>query len=176
MRNYVTPGYSTTRSSSKRRARDCCPKPCGSLKELKGEWDVDRARRAQEGAPAPSSELRRDAEDYPHSSDEPEIMQLDRRAKSSGRQAVPLNDPRSWVTSNDYPSRALREERIGVTTFRVAIDDDGSVADCKIISSSGHPDLDQATCANVSRRARFSRPSGDSEHSWTDRVIWKMRN
>src|SRR6218665_2009918 len=68
----------------------------------------------------------------------------------------------SWATTNDYPSRALREEREGTTGFRVTVGPDGRVADCQITSSSGHADLDEATCANVRRRARFN-PAMDGE-------------
>jgi len=70
--------------------------------------------------------------------------------------ARPKGSPGSWVTTNDYPSRALREEREGTTGFRLSIGPDGRVTDCQITSSSGHADLDQATCDNLRRRARFS--------------------
>jgi len=70
--------------------------------------------------------------------------------------AKPKGNPGSWATTNDYPARALREEREGTTGFRVSVGPDGRVTDCSITSSSGHPDLDQATCDNVRRRARFS--------------------
>ena len=90
--------------------------------------------------------------------------------------AVPRGSPGSWATSNDYPSRALREEREGTTGFRVSIGPDGRVTDCQITSSSGSPDLDEATCANVTRRARFKpatdangQPVGDS---YSNRVRW----
>ncbi|ODU69076.1 MAG: energy transducer TonB [Novosphingobium sp. SCN 66-18] len=76
--------------------------------------------------------------------------------------ASPKGSPANWATSNDYPSRALREEREGVTGFRVTIGTDGKVVDCQITKSSGSPDLDDATCANVRRRARFT-PATDGE-------------
>jgi protein TonB len=78
--------------------------------------------------------------------------------------AVPKGSPANWATSNDYPSRALREEREGVTGFRVTVGTDGKVTDCQITRSSGSPDLDQATCDNVRRRARFT-PATDGEGS-----------
>lgn len=76
--------------------------------------------------------------------------------------AAPKGNPGSWATSNDYPSRALREEREGVTGFRVTVGTDGKVVDCQITKSSGSPDLDDATCVNVRRRARFN-PATDGE-------------
>ncbi|MXO65773.1 energy transducer TonB [Altericroceibacterium endophyticum] len=67
----------------------------------------------------------------------------------------PRNNPGTWATPNDYPSRALREEREGVTRFRVTVGTNGRVENCQVVGSSGHPDLDEATCKNVTRRARF---------------------
>lgn len=96
--------------------------------------------------------------------------------KVAATRAVPRGSPGAWATSNDYPSRALREEREGTTGFRVSIGPDGRVTDCQVTSSSGSPDLDQATCDNVTRRARF-KPATDSEgqpvgDSYSNRVRW----
>lgn len=92
------------------------------------------------------------------------------------KQPQPKGSPANWATSNDYPSRALREEREGVTGFRVSVGTDGKVTDCQIINSSGSPDLDQATCDNVRRRARFQ-PATDGEGnpttgSYSNRIRW----
>ena len=76
--------------------------------------------------------------------------------------AAPKGNPGNWATSNDYPSRALREEREGTTGFRVTVGTDGKVTDCSVTRSSGSPDLDQATCDNIRRRARFN-PAMDGE-------------
>ncbi len=90
--------------------------------------------------------------------------------------AVPKGNPGSWATTNDYPARALREEREGTTGFRVTVGPDGRVTDCSITSSSGHSDLDDAACANIRRRARFN-PATDGEGqpttgSYSNRVRW----
>ena len=90
--------------------------------------------------------------------------------------AAPRGNPGSWATTNDYPSRALREEREGVTGFRVTVGPDGRVTDCEITSSSGHADLDEAACSNIRRRARFN-PATDGEGqpttgSYSNRVRW----
>ncbi|MBV1689831.1 energy transducer TonB [Novosphingobium sp. G106] len=90
--------------------------------------------------------------------------------------AQPKGNPGNWATTNDYPSRALREEREGTTSFRVTVGPDGRVTDCSITSSSGHADLDAATCDNVRRRARFT-PATDGEGnptsgSYSNRVRW----
>lgn len=87
-------------------------------------------------------------------------------------------NPSSWVTPDDYPSRALREERTGTTGFRITIGTDGRVTNCTITSSSGHSDLDSEVCRLVTRRARFRAATGTDGQPMTDtfssRVVWKM--
>ena len=94
----------------------------------------------------------------------------------AAKRAVPKGNPGNWATTNDYPSRALREEREGVSGFRVSIGTDGRVTDCQITSSSGHADLDAAACENIRRRARFT-PASDSDgqpitDTYSNRVRW----
>jgi periplasmic protein TonB len=89
---------------------------------------------------------------------------------------VPKGNPANWATTNDYPTRALREERAGVTSFRVTVGADGRVASCQVTSSSGSADLDEATCSNVTRRARFN-PATDGEGqpttgTYSNRIRW----
>ena len=50
----------------------------------------------------------------------------------------PRGNPGNWATANDYPRRALREEREGTTRFRVTVNTEGRVTDCQITGSSGH--------------------------------------
>lgn len=71
------------------------------------------------------------------------------------RAAAPKGSPGSWVSDRDYPTAAIREEREGLTAFRLTIGADGRVQGCEVIRSSGSPDLDAATCNKVSARARF---------------------
>jgi protein TonB len=77
-------------------------------------------------------------------------------AKSLRHAAVPIGGPHSWETRKDYPSRALREQIGGTTSFRLTVGIDGSVSDCEITVSSGHTILDQATCYFARTRARFT--------------------
>ena len=92
------------------------------------------------------------------------------------KSATPKGNPANWATTNDYPTRALREEREGTTSFRVTVGPDGRVTSCSITGSSGSPDLDEATCSNVTRRARFN-PATDGEGNpttgqYSSRVRW----
>lgn len=89
--------------------------------------------------------------------------------------AQPRGNPSSWVTTDDYPQRALREEKTGTTGFRVTIGADGRVTDCQITSSSGTPELDSATCDKFTRRARFKpamQNGSPTEGTFSSRVRW----
>ena len=98
--------------------------------------------------------------------------------QNKARGAKPKNNPGSWATTNDYPSRALSQEREGTTSFRVTVGADGKVTDCSVTGSSGHADLDAATCSNVKRRARFD-PAWDNagnptSGSYGNKVTWRI--
>ena len=91
---------------------------------------------------------------------------------------VPAGNPGLWATTNDYPLKALRDEIEGTSAFSVTVGPDGHVTECQIIASSGSPDLDQATCMNVTRRARFD-PAMDAKGnpvsgSYQNRVRWQI--
>lgn len=90
----------------------------------------------------------------------------------------PRGRPGDWANANDYPSRALREEREGVTRFSVQVGTDGRVTSCQVTGSSGHADLDDTTCKLITRRARF-RPATDGNGdpttgSWSSAVRWEI--
>jgi protein TonB len=65
-------------------------------------------------------------------------------------------DPSQWITNDDYPSAAMREERQGVTKISWQINEQGRVENCQVTASSGSPDLDQAACTLLTRRGRYS--------------------
>lgn len=92
--------------------------------------------------------------------------------------ATPKNFPGGWATTSDYPSKALQEEREGITAFRVLVSKGGVVTNCTVTESSGHADLDEVTCSNVSKRATFY-PAQDKkgrpvEGSYANRVRWQI--
>lgn len=93
---------------------------------------------------------------------------------------VPQGNPGTWANTSDYPPKALMEQVEGTAGFSVTVGPDGRVSSCQIISSSGSPDLDQATCANVARRARFD-PALDGNGTpvagrYQNRVRWQIPN
>lgn len=92
--------------------------------------------------------------------------------------ASPRSAPGSWLSDADYPSRAQREERSGTAGFRLQIAPDGRVTDCTITSSTGHSDLDEATCRLLPRRARFKPAKGTDGQPMADtyngRITWRL--
>lgn len=69
--------------------------------------------------------------------------------------AVPKSNPGVWANTSDYPVRALAERREGTTGFKLSVDKEGNPSTCTVTQTSGHADLDEATCNNMMRRARF---------------------
>ncbi|MGD9812752.1 MAG: energy transducer TonB [Sphingobium sp.] len=92
--------------------------------------------------------------------------------------ATPRGVPGSWVTSDDYPSRALREERQGTVGVTLAVGTDGKPTNCTVTSSSGHSDLDAEACRLLMRRARFKAAQGSDGNamtdSWSSRFRWQI--
>lgn len=99
-------------------------------------------------------------------------------ASFTARGASPKGSPGSWVSDRDYPSAAIREEREGLTRFRLTIGTDGRVTGCEITGSSGSADLDAATCAKVSSRARFAPAMGSdglpTSGSYSGSIRWVL--
>ena len=63
-----------------------------------------------------------------------------------------------YFTSNDYPTRAMREERGGVVRATAVFGPDGRIFIVEITGSSGSPDLDQAVRSTLWRRMRWAWP------------------
>ncbi len=85
----------------------------------------------------------------------------------------------SWVTTEDYPSRALREGTEGVSGVAWDVDATGKVVNCHVTASSGSPELDDAACKNITRRGRY-KPALDSagtaiaSSGFSRRVRWQI--
>lgn len=91
---------------------------------------------------------------------------------------VPKGNPGVWANTNDYPTKALAEQREGTTGFKLSIDASGVPLSCTVAQSSGHADLDEATCSNIMRRARFY-PAQDDKGAavageYSSRVRWRI--
>lgn len=90
----------------------------------------------------------------------------------------PSNDPSRWVTTADYRSAWINRELTGVARFRVEVGTDGRVTSCTITGSSGHSQLDRATCDLVTSRARFEAArdgtGAKAAGSWSSAVSWQL--
>ena len=93
---------------------------------------------------------------------------------------VPRGNPGRWVSNDDYPSRAIREEAQGTVRFTLTVGPDGRVSDCQVNSSSGNATLDETACRLLRQRARFD-PKLDSNGSpttgtWSSSFRWQLQN
>ncbi len=68
--------------------------------------------------------------------------------------------PAFWISDNDYPAAAKGAQGVVFAVFKV--DTNGRVADCRPVTSSGSPILDQTTCQVIQERARYN-PALDKE-------------
>jgi TonB family protein len=99
------------------------------------------------------------------------VLALQQNAKVKG-------DASKWIAFDDYPATALRDKHEGVVAFRLVVGRDGRASQCLVTKSSGHSDLDNATCSAMMRRSKFS-PALSSNGSvvegfYESRVSWKL--
>lgn len=92
--------------------------------------------------------------------------------------AKPRNNPGAWLSDADYRPNWVRQEMAGTARFRLDIAATGKVSGCEVTGSTGHEELDAATCTLIARRARFEPARGtDGEPvsgSYTGSVVWKL--
>jgi len=99
-------------------------------------------------------------------------------APTISKAAGAKGDPAQWVTSDDYPDSALRKGAEGRTGIAWDINVEGRVENCRVTSSSGNSDLDQAACRAITRRGRY-KPALDQNgsplrSSQSRTVVWKI--
>lgn len=92
--------------------------------------------------------------------------------------ATPRNQPSRWVTNGDYRPRWVREGLSGTARFDLAISSKGRVTDCTITKSTGHAQLDTATCKLIAKRARFNPALNSNGNpvsgSYSSAVNWQL--
>lgn len=81
----------------------------------------------------------------------------------------------SYVSNDDYPDSAIRNEESGTTGFRLDVGPDGRVSNCTITSSSGSNALDSTTCRLMRSRARFTPATNSSGAKVSDSVSGRIR-
>lgn len=83
-------------------------------------------------------------------------------AEPTGLRARARADLVRLFSSDDYPDVAIRNGQSGRVKFALLIREDGRVADCTIVETSGVPALDSQACATLMARARFE-PARDKD-------------
>lgn len=81
----------------------------------------------------------------------------------------------SYVSDEDYPPNAERNEEQGTTRFRLGVGPSGQVTDCTVIGSSGSAALDSATCRLMKQRARFTPARNSAGQPTSDSVTSAIR-
>ena len=107
--------------------------------------------------------------------DPPEIVppRVDPPAPPAARKVEPARaraNLASYVSDEDYPGTAVRNEEQGTTRFRLGVGPDGKVTECTVTGSSGSSALDSATCKLMKSRARFT-PARDSDGRQTSDTV-----
>jgi len=88
----------------------------------------------------------------------------------AGERARAIDNPASWVTNEDYPPEALRNNEQGSVGIAFTVKPNGRVSDCKVVQGSGSQLLDRTTCALITERARYS-PALDAEGRAVDQTL-----
>lgn len=92
--------------------------------------------------------------------------------------ARPRNDPARWLSDADYKSSWARRELEGTARFRLQIAATGKVTGCTVTGSTGHSELDRATCALIEKRAKFEPARGKQGEpiasSFSSAVVWRL--
>jgi protein TonB len=76
-----------------------------------------------------------------------------------------------------YPPRAVAAREEGAVGFKVTLDSKGSVTECEVTRSSGHPLLDQETCNLITLHAVLkpaANVSGSRAATSDGVIIWKL--
>jgi periplasmic protein TonB len=81
----------------------------------------------------------------------------------------------SYVSDEDYPSNAVRNEEQGTTRFRLAVGPDGKVKECTVTGSSGSSALDSTTCKLMRQRAKFTPARNNRGELTSDTVTSAIR-
>lgn len=103
---------------------------------------------------------------------EPQVMHVEPKRIEPARAKANLA---SYVSDEDYPSNAVRNEEQGTTRFRLAVGPDGKVKDCTVTSSSGSSALDATTCKLMRQRAKFTPATGSDGKPTSDTVASAIR-
>src|SRR5687767_10000134 len=91
----------------------------------------------------------------------------------------PFGSIGGWISNDDYPSSALRDQVGGTVVARMEVGPDGAVRGCTVVVSSAHKDLDETTCRIFRERGRFQPAIGadgaPSSAFVIQRIVWTIQ-
>ncbi|HYI38710.1 MAG TPA: energy transducer TonB [Allosphingosinicella sp.] len=91
------------------------------------------------------------------------------------KSSASVNLPKLF-SSDDYPAAAFRKGQGGRVGFILLIQEDGRVADCTVVETSGVPVLDSQVCALLKLRAKFEPARGidgkPAKDSFAGGIVW----
>ena len=91
----------------------------------------------------------------------------------------PFGDVRSIFSSDDFPREAMHYGQEGAAQFVLLVDEQGKVAGCHVVLTSGIPVFDAMGCSVLKQRARY-RPAADGRGRpirsmvVTPKVVWRI--
>lgn len=101
--------------------------------------------------------------------DLPATSALSRPAPSAA-----CNSPAEWITADDYPLEAIRNDHEGTVRVSWTVGDDGRVRSCEVVESSGHDLLDRAGCQAIISRGCYDPAKLTSQRTHTRRIVWRL--
>lgn len=86
---------------------------------------------------------------------------------------------RGLFSSDDYPWQSVRAGDTGAVKAALLVNEEGKVADCSVIETSGQAALDAQTCAVLKERARFKPALGKdgkpAKDAFIQKIVWQLR-
>ena len=82
------------------------------------------------------------------------------------------------IRPEDYPDSAVRQMKSGTVAFVMLVNEQGRVADCTVVETSGVAALDAQSCAIMAERARFKPGIGmdgkPAKSVFKQRITWRV--
>jgi TonB family protein len=99
-------------------------------------------------------------------------------AEATGLRSRAKANIAALFSDEDYPAVAVRNDQGGRVRFALLIQEDGRVADCTIVETSGVPSLDSQACAMLKARAKFEPAQGNdgkpAKDALVGSIVWRM--
>lgn len=103
----------------------------------------------------------------------------DQSGQGAALKQGPTGDLSKIFSGGDYPTDALLSEQMGTVGIVLLIDEQGKVADCTTVMTSGVPMLDAQSCTIVRERGKFGPAVGldgkPAKSAWFNRITWRLQ-